>query len=118
VCPPARFSKVYLEQAPVGVRVAPNAVRRLAGEAHGRGALELVNFESPPARAGDGAAQANTFGIRHLAFRVGNIGAAVATVLAHGGELVGEVADYEGIYRLCYVRGPEGIIVELAERIG
>jgi len=47
-----------------------------------------------------------------------SIDAAVATVQARGGELVGEVENYEDIYRLCYVRGPEGIIVELAERIG
>jgi catechol 2,3-dioxygenase-like lactoylglutathione lyase family enzyme len=55
--------------------------------------------------------------IRHLAFAVDDIDAAVATVRARGGELVGEV-DHEDIYRLCYVSGPEGIIVELAEEIG
>jgi catechol 2,3-dioxygenase-like lactoylglutathione lyase family enzyme len=60
----------------------------------------------------------NILGIRHVAFVVHNIDAAVATVRARGGELVGEVENYEDIYRLCYARGPEGIIVELAERIG
>jgi hypothetical protein len=49
---------------------------------------------------------------------VDDLDAAVASVRARGGELVGEVENYEDIYRLCYVRGPEGIIVELAERIG
>ena len=90
----------------------------MLGTVDGRGAVELVKFHSPPARRGDGDAPANTLGIRHLAFRVVEIDAAVATVVAHGGALIGEVVNYEGIYRLCYVRGPEGIIVELAERIG
>jgi predicted enzyme related to lactoylglutathione lyase len=60
---------------------------------------------------------ANTLGLRHLAFAFDDIDAVVASVRARGGELVGEVEDYEDIYRLCYVRGPEGIIVQLAERI-
>jgi len=60
----------------------------------------------------------NTPGLRHVAFVVDDIDAAVAGLRAHGAEPVGEVENYEDIYRLCYVRGPEGIIVELAERIG
>ena len=84
----------------------------------GHGRLELVKFHSPSVRGGDGNAPANTLGIRHLAFAVDDIDAAVASVRARGGELVDEVENYEDIYRLCYVRGPEGIIVELAEKIG
>ena len=84
----------------------------------GHGRLELVKFHSPSVRGGDGNAPANTLGIRHLAFAVDDIDAAVASVRARGGELVDEVENYEDIYRLCYVRGPEGIIVELAEQIG
>ena len=84
----------------------------------GHGRLELVKFHSPSVRGGDGHAPANILGIRHVAFVVDDIDAAVATVRARGGELVGEVENYEDIYRLCHVRGPEGIIVELAERIG
>jgi catechol 2,3-dioxygenase-like lactoylglutathione lyase family enzyme len=57
-------------------------------------------------------------GIRHIAFAVEDIDAVVAGLRAHGGELVGELQRYEDSYRLCYVRGPEGIIIELAERIG
>lgn len=57
-------------------------------------------------------------GIRHLAFAVDYIDAVVAGLRAHGAELVGAVQRYEAIYRLCYVRGPEGIIVERADRIG
>ena len=61
---------------------------------------------------------ANSPGIRHIAFVVKDIDAVVGGLRAHGGELVGEVERYEDIFRLCYVRGPEGIIIELAERIG
>jgi catechol 2,3-dioxygenase-like lactoylglutathione lyase family enzyme len=86
-------------------------------EPDGHGRLELVKFHSPSLRSGDGDAPANTLGIRHVTFAVDDIDAAVATVRARGGELVREVEKYEDIYRLCYVRGPEGIIVELAERI-
>ena len=83
---------------------------------HGR--LELVKVHSPRSGAGDGHPPANVLGIRHVAFAVDDIDAAVAAVRARGGELVGEVENYEDIYRLCCVRGPEGIIVELAERVG
>ena len=79
----------------------------------GHGRLELIEFDSPPAEGGDPQAPANTRGIRHLAFIVDDIDAAVA-----GAELVGEVERYGDIFRLCYIRGPEGIIVELAEKIG
>jgi catechol 2,3-dioxygenase-like lactoylglutathione lyase family enzyme len=63
-------------------------------------------------------APANTPGIRHVAFAVDDIDAVVASLRARGAELVGEVERYEDSYRLCYVRGPERIIVELAEQIG
>ena len=84
----------------------------------GNGRLELVKFHSPSSQADDGHAPANAPGIRHVAFAVDDIDAAVARLRARGGELVGELERYEDIYRLCYVRGPEGIIIELAERIG
>jgi catechol 2,3-dioxygenase-like lactoylglutathione lyase family enzyme len=84
----------------------------------GHGRLELVRFHTPPARSGDADAPANTLGIRHLAFAVDDLDDVVARLRARGAELVGEIEDYESIYRLCYVRGPEGIIVEVAQRIG
>jgi len=84
----------------------------------GHGRLELTKFHAPPARGGDRHAPANTPGIRHVSFAVDDIDAAVAGLRARGAELVGEVERYEDSYRLCYVRGPEGIIVELAEQIG
>jgi catechol 2,3-dioxygenase-like lactoylglutathione lyase family enzyme len=84
----------------------------------GDGRLELVKFHAPSGPGADRHAPANTPGLRHLAFRVDDLDAVLAGLRAHGGELVGEVERYGDIYRLCYVRGPEGIIVELAEQIG
>jgi len=85
----------------------------------GHGRLELSKFHAPSGRGGgDRYAPANTLGIRHISFAVDDIDAAIAGLRAHGAELVGEVERYRDIYRLCYVRGPEGIIVELAERLG
>ena len=84
----------------------------------GRGALELMKFHTPPAGGGDRDAPPNTLGIRRVAFAVDDIDAAVAGLQARGAEFLGEVVRYKDIYRLCYVRGPEGIILMLAERIG
>ena len=84
----------------------------------GHGRLELTKFHRPSPQGGNQHAPANTPGIRHVAFAVENIDAVVARLQAQGVELVGELERYEDSYRLCYVRGPEGIIVELAERIG
>jgi catechol 2,3-dioxygenase-like lactoylglutathione lyase family enzyme len=84
----------------------------------GRGRLELTKFHAPSRPGGDRHAPANTPGIRHVAFAVDDIDAVVAGLRARGAELFGEVERYEDSYRLCYVRGPEGIIVELAEQIG
>lgn len=74
----------------------------------GHGRLELAKFHSP----------ANASGIRHVAFAVDDIDGVLARLLARGAELVGEMGRYRDSYRLCYVRGPEGIIIELAEQIG
>src|SRR6266516_4614598 len=82
----------------------------------GHGRLELVKFHAPSGPGGDRHAPANTPGLRHLAFAVDDIDAVVASLRARGAALVGEVEQYEDSYRLCYVRGPEGIIVELAEQ--
>ena len=83
----------------------------------GDGRLELTKFHSPSNQGGDRHAPANAPGIRHVLFSVDDIDAAVAGLRARGAELVGEVVRYQDSYRLCYVRGPEGIIIELAERI-
>jgi catechol 2,3-dioxygenase-like lactoylglutathione lyase family enzyme len=82
----------------------------------GHGALELTKFHTPAAiRTGPANPPANTLGMRSIMFAVDDIEDVLARLRAHGAELVGEVAQYEDIYRLCYVRGPEGIIVALAE---
>ena len=60
-------------------------------------------------------APANTLGIRRIMFAVDDVENVVARLRSHGAELVGEVAQYENSYRLCYLRGPEGIIVALAQ---
>lgn len=84
----------------------------------GHGRVELAKFHAPSGGGGDPHAPSNTPGIRHVAFAVDDIDAAVAGLRARGAELVGEVERYKDSYRLCYVRGPEGIIVELAEKLG
>jgi catechol 2,3-dioxygenase-like lactoylglutathione lyase family enzyme len=84
----------------------------------GHGRLELTKFHTPSGRGGDRHAPANAPGIRHLAFAVDDLDAVLASLRARGAELVGEVERYEDSHRLCFVRGPEGIIVELGEQIG
>ena len=84
----------------------------------GHGQLELIKFHSPSSEGDNRYAPANTPGIRHVAFAVEDIDTVVAGLRARGAELVGELERYEDSYRLCYVRGPEGIIIELAEQIG
>ena len=84
----------------------------------GHGKLELARFHSPPARAADQSAPANTLGLRHVLFVVRGIDEVIDRLRAHGAELIGNVEQYENRYRLCYIRGPEGIIIELAEEIG
>ena len=85
----------------------------------GHGRVELTKFHSPPAvRAEPASAPANALGIRRIMFAVDDIDDIVARLGSHGAELLGEIAQYEDIYRLCFVRGPEGIIIGLAEEIG
>jgi catechol 2,3-dioxygenase-like lactoylglutathione lyase family enzyme len=83
----------------------------------GNGGLELIKFTSPPNEGDNLNAPANTRGIRHLAFVVEDIESVLAGLQSHGGQLVGELVNYEDSYWLCYVRGPAGVIVELAEKI-
>jgi len=84
----------------------------------GHGRVELSTFHSPSVEGDKQPAPANTRGIRHIAFVVDDIDAVVAGLRARGTELVGDMERYGDSYRLCYVRGPEGIIVELAEQLG
>ena len=81
--------------------------------------IELDKFHTPPAiRAEPEDAPVNALGIRRIMFTVDDLDAVLARLRSHGGELVGEVVQYEDSYRLCYVRGPEGIMVALAEQLG
>ncbi|GAA0952931.1 VOC family protein [Actinocorallia libanotica] len=85
----------------------------------GHGRLELTRYRAPAAvSAGAENAPVNALGIRRIMFAVEDIDGALARLRAHGAELVGEVTRYENAYRLCYVRGPEGILIALAEQIG
>jgi predicted enzyme related to lactoylglutathione lyase len=85
----------------------------------GHGRVELTKFRTPPAvKAEPERAPANTLGIRRITFAVEDIDDAVARLRGHGAELIGEMAQYEDIYRLCFLRGPEGIIIGLAEQLG
>ena len=84
----------------------------------GHSRLELMKFQRPAAISAEPEnAPANTLGIRRLMFAVEGIDHVVARLQAHGAELMGEVEQYEDRYRLCYLRGPEGIIIALAEQL-
>jgi catechol 2,3-dioxygenase-like lactoylglutathione lyase family enzyme len=84
----------------------------------GHGRIELAKFHTPSSDGGYQRPPANALGIRHVTFAVDDIDAVLARLRARGAELIGELVRYQDSYRLCYVRGPEGIIVELAEPIG
>jgi catechol 2,3-dioxygenase-like lactoylglutathione lyase family enzyme len=84
----------------------------------GHGRIELEKYHAPRAvRAEPEDAPVYALGIRRIMFAVDEIGEVLARLQAHGAELIGEVVQFEDSYRLCYVRGPEGIIVALAEQL-
>ena len=85
----------------------------------GHGRVELDKFHTPPAvRAEPEDAPVNALGIRRIMFAVDDLDAVLARLRTHGGELVGDVVQFEDSHRLCYVRGPDGIMVALAESLG
>ena len=79
--------------------------------------FEVVRFQSPSAGALELAPATNRPGLRHVAFQVADVRGVVDRVREAGWETVGEIVDYESTFLLCYVRGPDGLIVELAERL-
>ncbi|HEX8123793.1 MAG TPA: VOC family protein [Solirubrobacteraceae bacterium] len=84
----------------------------------GHGRVELTRFHTPPAvRAEPEDAPVNALGLRRIMFAVDDLDDVVARLRTHGVELVREIAQYEDLYRLCFVRGPEGILVGLAEEL-
>jgi catechol 2,3-dioxygenase-like lactoylglutathione lyase family enzyme len=86
----------------------------------GHGRVELSKFHTPPAvRAEPEDAPSNALGIRRIMFAVEDIDDVVERLRSrHGAELVGEIAQYEDVYRLCFIRAPEGFVLGLAERLG
>jgi catechol 2,3-dioxygenase-like lactoylglutathione lyase family enzyme len=84
----------------------------------GHGRIELDKFHAPAAvRTEPRNTPVNTLGIRRIMFAVDDIEAVLTRLRAHGAELIGEIVQYEDMYRLCYIRGPEGILVALAEQL-
>lgn len=81
----------------------------------GHSRLELTKFQRPTATSVELNAPVNTLGIRRIMFAVEDIQEVLTRLQAHGAKLVGEVVQYEDLYLLCYVRGPEGILIALAE---
>jgi catechol 2,3-dioxygenase-like lactoylglutathione lyase family enzyme len=79
--------------------------------------LELSSFVTPPCEPGSPTAMANEVGLRSIAFEVQDLDAAVDEAASAGYGLVGGIGEYEGVWRMAYVRGPEGIIVALAQRM-
>ncbi|SRR6266702_6677883 len=97
-----------------GVRVDVAMMRTPDGHSK----LELMQFQRPPAVGVEPkAAPSNALGLRRLMFAVDDIEDTIARLRTHGAELVGEVVRFEDIFLLCYLRGPEGIIVALAEQL-
>jgi catechol 2,3-dioxygenase-like lactoylglutathione lyase family enzyme len=87
------------------------------GTPDGQAWIELVKYYTPSDEQDIPKPIANTLGIRHIAFAVEDIDAIVAKLKEKGTEVFSEIQQYEDSYKLCYVRGPEGVILELAERI-
>lgn len=83
----------------------------------GQSRVELARYQRPAAVRPEGEIPVNTMGMRRIMFAVDDLDDTVERLRAHGGELVGEIARYEDIYRLCYLRGPEGLVVGLAEEL-
>ena len=84
----------------------------------GHSRLELSRFLAPPVVADHRTAPVNALGYLRVMFAVDDIDATLARLRTHGAQLVGDVVQYEDVYRLCYIRGPEGVLIGLAEQIG
>jgi len=80
--------------------------------------LELSRFLTPHTIADHRTAPVNSLGYLRIMFRVDNLDELLTRLAKHGAELVGEVVQYEGMYRLCYIRGTEGLLIGLAEQLG
>jgi catechol 2,3-dioxygenase-like lactoylglutathione lyase family enzyme len=112
---PAVFSGEWIDRI-IGLEKATVEVV-MARAPDGSDMFEVVRFRSPRAGAGEPAPAANRPGLRHIAFTVDDVRGVVDRVREAGWDTVGEIVDYKSTFLLCYVRGPEGLIVELAERL-
>ena len=101
----------------VGLRGVKSSLIMLATPDGGTN-IELVKLHTPTDKKGVQRSLANALGIRHITFVVEEVEAVVAELKKKGAKLVGEIVNYKDVYKVCYVRGPEGIILELAEEIG
>ena len=90
----------------------------MMGTPDGHGRIELSRFLAPDPVADHRAAPVNSLGYLRVMFAVDDLDDTLARLRSHGAHLVDEVVQYEDVYRLCYIRGPEGILIGLAERIG
>jgi catechol 2,3-dioxygenase-like lactoylglutathione lyase family enzyme len=112
---PGTFSGEWIDRI-IGLENAAVEVVMARGP-DGSDMFEVVRFQSPAASAEEQAPAANRPGLRHVAFKVDDVRGIVDQVREAGWETIGEIVDYENTFLLCYVRGPEGLIVELAERL-
>ncbi len=84
----------------------------------GHSRLELSRFLTPPTIADHRTAPVNALGYLRVMFAVDDLDATLARLRPHGAQIVGDVVQYEDLYRLCYIRGPEGLLIGLAEQLG
>jgi catechol 2,3-dioxygenase-like lactoylglutathione lyase family enzyme len=112
---PGVFSGEWIDRI-IGLEGAKVEVVMARGP-DGSDVFEVVRFHSPSADAEEPAPAANHPGLRHIAFTVDDVRGVVERIREAGWDTVGEIVDYENTFLLCYVRGPDGLIVELAERL-
>ena len=103
-----RVTGLGLQRVEIAMMVTPD----------GHSRLELSRFLTPPAVADHRNAPVNALGYLRVMFTVEDIDELVSRLRKHGAQLVGEVVQYENLYRLCYIRGPEGLLIGLAEQLG
>jgi catechol 2,3-dioxygenase-like lactoylglutathione lyase family enzyme len=112
---PAAYSGRWIDRI---IGLDDTAVEVVMARVPGGGdVFEVIRFRAPSATAQEPTPPVNRPGLRHVALRVDDVRATVERVRAAGWDTMGEVVDYEDMFLLCYVRGPGGLIVELAERL-
>ncbi|WP_370966584.1 VOC family protein [Amycolatopsis sp. cg9] len=113
VAPPMRIEDEWVDRI-LGLE-GVHAEMVMVNAPDGSGKLELTKFHHPVDPAAPQATAPNRLGFRHIAYIVEDLDSTIELIRAKGLDTVGEIVNYENIFRMCYVRGPEGLIVELAE---